>query len=298
MLDVLFAEAPEAIIVVEPGGTIRLANRRAEELFAYAPDALVGRSVDTLVPDALARRHGRHRASYHAGPHTRPMGEGLELRGRRADGTEFPIDVALSAAEVDGEQLAIAIVRDITARKLRQDELRYLSEHDALTGLVNRRGLDQHLVQALAHVRRHQVQTALLLLDLDNFKLVNDRFGHLAGDGLLCEIVQAVRERLRAGDTFARLGGDEFAIILPFAPPAAAAAIAGELLAVVRAAALAATDGEIVTTASIGVAPLGGPNHDAATAIAAADAAMYEAKRAGGDAVRLAPDASSDRVST
>ena len=298
MLDVLFASAPEAMLVVDAGGTIRLANRRAEELFAYAPDALVGRSVDTLVPQALAARHARHRASFHANPRTRPMGENLELRGRRADGSEFPIDVALSATEVDGEHLAMAIVRDITARKLRQDELRYLSEHDALTGLLNRRGLDQQIAQALAHARRHGVVTSLLLIDLDGFKLANDRFGHVEGDRVLCAIVQALRERIRAGDTMARLGGDEFAVVLPYASPAAAETMGRDLLAAVRTAADAATGGEVPITASVGVARLGGANLDAAAAIAAADGAMYEAKRAGGDAVRLAPDAQPDLAST
>jgi len=105
----------------------RLANRRAEKLFRYAPGALAGRSVDTLVPDALAAAHARHRAGYHRDPRTRPMGEDLELHGRRADGTEFPIDVALGPTEVAGERLVVAIVRDITDRKLRQDELRFLS---------------------------------------------------------------------------------------------------------------------------------------------------------------------------
>jgi diguanylate cyclase (GGDEF)-like protein/PAS domain S-box-containing protein len=289
MLDAVFAAAPEAMIVVDATGTIRLANRRAEELFSYAPDALVGRSVDTLVPAALAGRHGRHRDRYDAAPRTRPMGEDIDLRGRRADGSEFPIDVALGPTEVEGERFVVAIVRDITTRKLRQDRLRYLSEHDALTDVLNRRGFDRQLAQAFAQVRRHKVETALLLVDLDRFKLVNDRLGHLEGDRLLRSIVRAVRERLRAGDTIARLGGDELALILPFVSRPAAAALAEELLAVVRDAARVATDDGVAVSASIGVVGLGDhPGLDATEALAAADAAMYEAKRAGGDAVHVA----------
>jgi diguanylate cyclase (GGDEF)-like protein/PAS domain S-box-containing protein len=281
MFEAVFALAPEAMLVVDAAGTIRDANRRAHELFAYAPDALVGRSVDTLVPAALAGAHARNRANYNAAPRTRPMGQDLDLRGRRADGAEFAIDVALAPVEVDGERLVVAIVRDITERVLSQQRLRYMSEHDALTGVLNRRGFDRQLAQATAQARRHDVRTGLLLIDLDRFKLVNDRFGHQDGDRLLCDVVRSISERLRAGDTIARLGGDELALILPFASPTAAMAIGRELLGVVRDAARAVTGDEIVVTASIGVASL----EDTPDPVAAADAAMYEAKRGGGNAV-------------
>ena len=287
MLKTLFTAMPEATVVVDATGVILLANRRAEELFAYAPDALIGRSVDMLVPDAMSAGHARHRSDFAADPRTRPMGANLDLRGRRADGTEFPIDVALGPAEFEGERLVVAIVRDITDRKLRQDELRHLSEHDALTGLLNRRGLDRQLAQAVAHARRHDVATTVMLLDLDGFKLVNDSHGHPAGDRLLRHLVQALQHRLRTGDTIARLGGDEFAIVLPFTSPAAAEQLARELLAIVREVAHESTDGAVQVTASIGIAALGHALDDPIAAIAAADAAMYAAKRAGGDTVRL-----------
>ena len=296
MLEAVFAAAPEAQLVIDANGTILLANRRAEELFAYAPEALLGRSVDTLVPTALAERHGRHRAAFHSAARARPMGEGLDLRGRRADGCEFPIDVALGPAQVDGETVVVAIVRDVTERNLRDDRLRYLAEHDALTGVLNRRGFNRQLVQELVQNRRHGIATALMLIDFDGFKRVNDRFGHLRGDHVLHRVVQAIAGRLRAGDTIARLGGDECAVILPYATVASAEAIGRELLAVARDAARAATSGAIDVSASIGVVGLGHPRQDATAAVAAADAAMYEAKRAGGDAVRVAGVTPEDAV--
>jgi diguanylate cyclase (GGDEF)-like protein/PAS domain S-box-containing protein len=291
MLAALFAAVPEAFLAVDAAGTIRFANPRAEQLFGYASGALRGRSVDALVPSALAARHGRHRASYDHDPRTRPMGEGLDLRGRRADGVEFPIDVALGPAEFGDERFVVAIVRDITVRKRDHDELRYLSEHDALTGPLNRRGLDQQLSQAIAHARRHAVPTALMLLDLDNFKSINDHFGHREGDRLLCDVVQALRERLRAGDTIARLGGDEFAVIAPFTTPAAARVLAVDLARVVRETARAVTGDRACVTASVGVVQLGGAAQDSIALIAAADTAMYEAKRAGGDSIRVSASA-------
>jgi len=290
MFEAVFHTAPEAMLVVDSAGVIRHANRRAHQLFAFAPGALCGRSVDTLVPAAVAGSHAGHRESYLAAPRTRPMGENLDLRGRRADGVEFAIDVALAPVVADGETFVTAIVRDITERVLGQQRLRYISEHDALTGVLNRRGFDRQLAQAVAQARRHAVSTGLLLVDLDQFKDVNDRFGHVEGDRLLCEIVRAISERLRAGDTIARLGGDELALILPFASRPAATAIGRELLGVVRSAARAVVGDEILVTASIGVAAL----DDAPDPVAAADAAMYDAKRGGGDAVCLATGGARD----
>jgi diguanylate cyclase (GGDEF)-like protein/PAS domain S-box-containing protein len=284
MFEAVFAKAPEAMLVVDAKGTIRDANLRAHELFAYAPDALAGRSVDTLVPAALAGRHAHHREGYHSAPRTRPMGEDLDLRGRRADGSEFAIDVALAPVGIDGETFVVAIVRDVTARVLDQQRLRHISEHDTLTGVLNRRGFDRQLAQAAAQSRRHGVRSALLLVDLDQFKLVNDRFGHLEGDRLLCDIVESISGRLRAGDTIARLGGDELALILPFASSEAALAIGRELLGVIREAARGVAGDEIVVSASIGVASI----EQAPDPVAAADAAMYDAKRGGGNAVCLA----------
>jgi PAS domain S-box-containing protein len=101
MLEAVFAAAPEAQLVIDANGTILLANRRAEELFADAPEALLGRSVDTLVPMALAERHGRHRAAFHSAARARPMGEGLDLRGRRADAARRPPAVPRRARRAD-----------------------------------------------------------------------------------------------------------------------------------------------------------------------------------------------------
>jgi diguanylate cyclase (GGDEF)-like protein/PAS domain S-box-containing protein len=288
LLEALFAAAPEPMLVVDSAGTIRLANTRAEQLFGFEPGAMAGREVDSLVPAALAGRHGRHRASYAADPQTRTMAAGTDVRACRADGSEFPVDVALGFADVEGEGLVIAIVRDITVPKRDRDELRYLSEHDALTGLYNRRGLDRQLGQALAHARRHGVPSALLLMDLDGFKQVNDRFGHLRGDRMLRDVACALRRRMRAGDTIARLGGDEFAVVARFVTEAGAEALARDLLAVARsAAAREPLDADIRMTMSVGLVPLPGGGQDPLAVIAAADRAMYEAKRAGGDAVHI-----------
>ncbi len=194
--------------------------------------------------------------------------------------------------------LALAALRRRAARD-RQDlrallattsQLRHLADHDALTGLPNRRRFEQELARHLAHVRRHGPDGAVLVLDLDCFKPVNDTFGHAAGDRLLARVAGVLRERLRVTDVVARLGGDEFAILLPRVDRASAAAVARSLVETVRAEALTA-DAHGVTV-SVGVVAF----DDCSTALpegvlALADLAMYDAKAAGGDGWALYAEA-------
>ena len=172
--------------------------------------------------------------------------------------------------------------RDLRSLLATTSELRHLADHDALTGLPNRRRFEQELARHLAHVRRYGPEGAALVLDLDGFKPVNDTFGHAAGDRLLARVAGVLRERLRATDVVARLGGDEFAILLPRVDAAGAAAVARSLVRTVRAEAL--TDHARGVTISIGVIAFDA--HSPAVpegVMAAADIAMYDAKAAGGD---------------
>ena len=166
---------------------------------------------------------------------------------------------------------------------------RHLAEHDALTGLPNRAQLESELARALARAARHRQRLAVLFVDLDGFKQVNDGEGHACGDGLLRKIGAHMRETLRGEDLLARYGGDEFVVLIE-APrqPADAAVAAMALLGAVKDA--AADPGALAprVTASIGIAMY--PDHagDAAQLLGVADAAMYGAKRAGGDAFAFA----------
>ena len=177
---------------------------------------------------------------------------------------------------------SVCAQRDLRSLLATTSELRHLADHDALTGLPNRRRFEQELARHLAHVRRYGPEGATLVLDLDCFKPVNDTFGHAAGDRLLARVAYVLRERLRTTDVVARLGGDEFAILLPRVDAAGAGAVARSLVETVRAQALTA-DAHGVTI-SIGVIAF----DERAPAVpedilAAADIAMYDAKAAGGD---------------
>ena len=170
---------------------------------------------------------------------------------------------------------------DLTEHHLREKRLRHLADHDPLTGLVNRRGFGRELRRHVSRLARYGAKGALLMLDLDNFKLYNDANGHAGGDALLQGVAGALTARLRAGDVVGRIGGDEFAVLLPEATPEQAAVV-GEAL--VRSVRELGRDGDPQVTASVGIFCFdeqhGFSDHNA---MVGADLAMYAAKHAGRD---------------
>jgi len=175
--------------------------------------------------------------------------------------------------------------RDITERRRFESELQHLADHDALTGLFNRRRFEQELDREVALANRYGDVGAALVLDLDNFKYVNDTMGHAAGDQLILDVAGALRKRLRDTDTMARLGGDEFAVILPRTDTADAHRVASDLLHAVRELDSFAGGRTISVTTSIGVAVFGEEQVTGQEVLATADIAMYEAKNSGRDRV-------------
>jgi diguanylate cyclase (GGDEF)-like protein/PAS domain S-box-containing protein len=175
--------------------------------------------------------------------------------------------------------------RDITERRRFESELQHLADHDALTGLFNRRRFEEELEREVALAHRYGEPGAALVLDLDNFKYVNDTLGHQSGDELILNVAGALRRRLRETDAMARLGGDEFAVILPRIDDAGAHQVARELLQAVREHEGLVGGRTVRVTTSIGVATFGGERVTGQEVLATADIAMYEAKNAGRDRV-------------
>ena len=207
----LINAAPDAVFVVDAAGQILLVNDEAERLFGYSRDELLGQAIEVLVPDTLRGGHTAHRHGYGQAPARRGMGT-LDVPARRRDGSELWISVSLSPLEAAGQQLVIAIARDVTERRSMQERLRYLGSHDTLTQLYNRGYFDEEIAR-LARGRVFPV--SVLVIDLDGLKQINDRDGHAAGDRLLQDAAAVLRAAFRAEDVVARLGGDEFGVLLP-----------------------------------------------------------------------------------
>ena len=214
---------------------------------------------------------------------------GFEVQWRRFDGTRIWVresarlvrDAAGRAAYYEG------CVEDITARKRFEAELDYLASHDPLTGVFNRRRFQEELSRQIAQARRSGHTGAVLFLDLDNFKEVNDRLGHRAGDTLLQEVARAMRRRLREGEILARLGGDEFGVIVFPVDGDRARAVAQRVLDAVREQEVLLAGRPFRLTASCGVALF--PEHGLTVEelLAAADLSLYAAKYQGTDRVEV-----------
>ncbi|MGH6918226.1 MAG: EAL domain-containing protein, partial [Geminicoccaceae bacterium] len=261
----------DAIVTFDPGGEVLSCNGAAERLFGRPVAELVGKPVTRLLPD----EHHRALAAW------AQDGGSRELVALRGDGSRIPVDVALSRMQVDTRWVGIAILRDISQRKAQHAELERRALHDALTGLPNRTLLDDRIAQAINAARRSGEAMAVLLLDLDRFKEVNDALGHLVGDRLLTLIGPRLRRPLREADTVARLGGDEFAILLPGPTDIPAACSIAERIVEAFREPFAVDDMALEVGISIGVALY--PEHGEAAELLLqhADAAMYAAKRNG-----------------
>jgi diguanylate cyclase (GGDEF)-like protein/PAS domain S-box-containing protein len=210
---------------------------------------------------------------------------------RRPDGTHTWLSINTQGVFTAGEQLpraVVASISDVTQRRSAEAELRFMADHDVLTGLPNRRRFHDELERHLAFTERYGGEGAVLLFDLDNFKYLNDTQGHKAGDQYLVSLARILRERLRQTDVVARLGGDEFGVLLPAAGPVQARRVAEALAEAVREHAPLVGGQPVKLSTSIGIACFGNVVADPDQLLAAADLAMYDAKEMGRDRIAMA----------
>ena len=212
-----------------------------------------------------------------------------EFRLRRADGYYVWVRGRGQAVwDQNGKPIRfVGSIIDISARKEIEERMRVLAQQDSLTGLPNRRLLDDRLQQALAHARRDNEKLAVLLLDLDGFKGINDDHGHETGDAVLVTTAQRLKECVRATDTVARFGGDEFVAVLEGQNSMEdATPVAEKILGLLRLP-IPVGDRQFKLTASIGIAIFPSDSENAETLLRMSDQAMYESKASGGDTFRM-----------
>jgi diguanylate cyclase (GGDEF)-like protein/PAS domain S-box-containing protein len=278
----LVEHSTDVITVIAPDLTVRWQSPSVTQQLGHDPDSWLGRRlIDLVHPGDQAEVQ---RVLVTAGSRTGPVT--LSTRFRHADGDwrhlETIADFRLTDPDVQGIVLSM---RDVTARQALEEELRHQAFHDALTGLANRALFEEHLVHALARARRHHQPAAVLFLDLDDFKTINDSLGHEAGDELLRAVAIRIASAVRAEDTAARLGGDEFAVLAEASEhDDDARTIANRLLAAL-AEPFDVADRELRVSASVGVAWSDG-SIGIRELMRDADTAMYAAKDAGKNTVR------------
>jgi diguanylate cyclase (GGDEF)-like protein len=204
----------------------------------------------------------------------------VERRLRDGDGRTawVQLSVAVGDDAPDGEPRVFVQVVDVTARREREERLQALAEREPLTGLWNRRRFEQELARQLARCRRYEDRAALVILDVDCLKAVNDTHGHKAGDAVIKHVARALQARVRASDAVARIGGDEFAVLLAETAGEEADRAADQLCREVAATPVKLGSKSIHCAVSAGLAELSGTTVDEDAAIAAADAALYRAK--------------------
>ena len=275
----LVQNASDGVVVLGEDGLIRYESPAVERILGRQAEARVGQPVgaDIHPDDRTAVERGLADVAARAGAEGR-----AEFRARHADGSWRTLE-AIAKNLLDDPAVGGVVVnyRDITERKTLEEQLRHQAFHDVLTGLENRFLFLDRLGHALARAPRGGRPTAVLFLDLDDFKAVNDRLGHGEGDKLLVDVAQRLKAVTRAGDTVARLGGDEFAIIVEETDPAEAEQAAARVLATLTPP-FELGDRPITVRVSIGIAVQSADGADADELLRRADIAMYAAKAAGG----------------
>ena len=275
----LFENTTESVMVVDSKADIVVVNPAFTETTGYTQDEVVGKSLSILYPEY-------HKSRSYAEVWETVLAAGRwqgEIWGRRSGGKLFPQWLNISGVSDNGNEISsyVIVFSDITSIKDSQAQLEVLAHHDSLTGLPNRVLFNERLHHALQRARRENTGAAVLFIDLDRFKTINDSLGHAAGDQLLESVAKRLRETVRDEDTIARLGGDEFTILLEDAGSAQAiGAVAQKILETISRR-LDLHGHEVHVSGSVGISMYPEDGEDVTTLLKNADNAMYRAKEQG-----------------
>ena len=275
----------EAIVITDPAGNVLDVNTAFSEILGYARDEVLGRNPRMWKSD----RHdeGFYREMWHT---INATGEWRgEIINRSKDGAITPALATISTVYNDaGEPVSrVAIYTDVSQLKKSQQRLAHLAHHDPLTNLPNRVLFYERLHHSLERATRHKGHVAVIFLDLDHFKAVNDRFGHSQGDRLLIDIAEVLGSAVRKEDTVARIGGDEFTILIEEVPDKHSLNTVTEKILRAFEREFQLRETRIRVTPSLGVSMSPDDGLDAETLMQHADAAMYRAKSNGRNTYRF-----------
>jgi diguanylate cyclase (GGDEF)-like protein/PAS domain S-box-containing protein len=283
-LHAILDHAFDGIVGVDERGTIQLFNQAAERLFGYGATEIIGLNIDALMspPDG----QGQAISATLTVPRALSDSDTLQVTGRRKGGEVFLMELAITEIrQPDGAQF-ICMVRDISQVEAARQRIEFLAHHDQLTGLPNRTRFSDTLAEACHHAT--ETPSAVLFIDLDDFKPINDRFGHEIGDIALQIVAKRLRAALDERDFVARLGGDEFVALLADIPDGDIATRVGQRLIDAIGRPMVLRDQTCQLGASIGIALVTGHDPAPDKVLSDADNVMYTAKRAGKNRVALA----------
>ena len=274
------------IITVNETGTVDSVNQAAERMFGWTAEEIVGSAIGKLlVCDEPEDRS--HRPMTVASVKSLPRHRVLEANGARKDGTIFPIEISMATIQIEGNVTHICAARDITERKAAEQRILYHATHDHLTSLPNRSEFNGKLAGILEKAKQFDESLAVVFLDLDRFKVINDSLGHPVGDALLIAVARRLRQRLRSADVVARLGGDEFVFLLPGIGDRKNAIAAVQKILDAMQSPFHVHGHELHVSASLGISLY--PDHGATAELLLkhADIALYQAKAHGKNQLRL-----------
>jgi diguanylate cyclase (GGDEF)-like protein/PAS domain S-box-containing protein len=281
-LQAIIYNAMDGIITINEAGEIQGFNPAAEHIFGYSQQEIVGKSVSVLMPVPIRSEHDQHIKRYLQTGETKIMGiSGREVVAMRKDGQQFPMEVSISEMVLGGQKYFVGIVRDITERKLAEQKIAHLAHYDYLTDLPNRALFLNCLEHSMLLAKRNRYKTAVMFLDLDGFKQINDTLGHDAGDLLLQGVSKRLKGVVRESDTVARVGGDEFTFVLNNIESSEGAARVADKIITALSEPFELKGQQCRVGGSIGISMFPDDAGDLDKLIRQADEAMYLAKQSG-----------------
>ncbi len=290
-LQAIIYNAMDGIITINEAGEIHGFNPAAEKIFGYSQQEALGMNLSLLMPEPFRSEHASYINRYAHTGEANILGIcGREVVAVRKNGEKFPLELSASEMILGGLRYFIGIVRDITERKQVEKRIAHLAHYDYLTDLPNRALFLEILEHSISLSKRNNYEVAVLFLDLDGFKKINDTLGHDAGDQLLQGVSKRLKETIRTSDTVARVGGDEFILVLNGIKSEKSAAMAANKIIVALSEQFELNGQRCHVGGSIGISMYPDGSKDPETLIKQADDAMYLAKQSGKNTYKFYQD--------